>query len=102
MTIVMTNTQKKNLLQKAKSGNYYVRLTDYDNKKGQYIIIFPTDKGLANGITFFRNVYPVRPPAIPRPGGVKEKFDKRGGAAYKSGRFFTINKTVAKVLGYKN
>ena len=102
MTILLTNAQKKNLLQKAKSGNYYVILTNYDDKKGQYIILFPTDKGLSNGLSFFRSVYHVRPPAIPLPPSVKKSpFNKVGGSAYKNGRFFVINNSIAKVLSFK-
>ena len=100
MTIVLTNAQKTNLIKKAKSGNYYLRLTDYDNKTGQHIIIFPTDRGLKKGMTFFRNVYPVRPPKIPRPGKKGDKFNRKGGMAHKNGRFFVMSGTMAKVLGY--
>ena len=102
MTIVLTNAQKRNLITKAKSGDYYVRLTNYNNKKGQYILVFPTNRGLAKGISFFKNFYPVIPPNIPRPNRKVQTFDKRGGAAYKEGRFFRIDNTVAKVLGYKD
>lgn len=100
MTIVLTNAQKTNLIKKARSGDYYLRLSNYDDKRGQHIIIFPTNKGLKKGMTFFRNVYPVRPPQIPRPGKKKDRFNRKGGAARKEGRYFIISDTMAKVLGY--
>ena len=100
MTIVLTNAQKTNLIKKAKSGDYHLRLTGYSDKTGQHIIIFPTEKGVKKGMTFFKNVYPVRPPKIPRPGKKKERFNRKGGVAYKRGRYFTINDTMARVLGY--
>jgi hypothetical protein len=100
MTIFLSDTQKKNLVKKAKSGDYYLRLSNYDTKNGQHIIIFPTDKGIKKGMTFFKNVYPVRPPQIPRPDKKVDKFNKRGGAAYKQGRFFVMSDTMAKVLRY--
>jgi hypothetical protein len=100
MVKTITNAQKRNLLSKAQSGKYYLYLTEYDNKKGQYIIVFPTNKGLEEGVTFRRNFYPVRLPKIPRPGMKNERFDRSSGTAYKEGRFFRINDSMAKVLNW--
>lgn len=68
--------------------------------------MFPTNKGLANGIPFRREVIPVRLPKIPRPPIKKGRFsvtkentfDKRRGYAYKEGRYFTINNAMRKIL----
>lgn len=91
--VLLSNAQKKNLLSKAKSGDYYLWMTNWDPKTGQHIMVWPTNKGLSKGITYFKNVYQVRSP--------KEKVsnvNKRSGRAYKSGRFFTITNSMSKVL----
>lgn len=100
MTIVLTNAQKTNLIKKARSGDYHLRLTNYSDKIGQHIFIHPTEKGLKKGITNFKNVYPVRPPNIPRPGKKPDRFNRKGGVAHMKGRFFVINGPMAKVLRY--
>lgn len=94
MTVNLTSRQRKNILNKAKSGNYYVWLSDWKPKNGQHILVFPTNKGLATGMKFFRNFYPVLSANDPPPS------NKRGGNAYKQGRFFTIKNSLAKVLNY--
>ena len=109
MVILLTNSQRASIVKKARSGNYYVVLTEYDNKKGQHILIFPTNKGLSKGIPFGRNFYPVRLPKIPRPPVKRGRFyvqsepsfDRRRGAAYKEGRFFVTNNSIRKVLKIK-
>lgn len=93
MTVKLTSAQKKNLYKKAKSGYYYVRLTNWNPKSGQYIVVFPTNKALKEGrLRFFKNFYPVVGRTDPPPK------NKRGGAAYKQGRFFMINKSVEDLL----
>lgn len=94
MTVKLTSQQKKNILNKAKSGDYYVWLSEWKPRKGQHLLVFPTNKGLAKGMRFFRNFYPVLTASDPPPS------NKRSGNAYKQGRFFTIKNSVAKVLNY--
>ena len=94
----LTPAVKKNILSKARSGNYYVRLTNWNPKTGQHFVIFPTNKGLENGIRFNPEYVQVRFPEIPRPGTKKNSFDKKGGFAFKSGRFFKMSNSVSKLL----
>ena len=106
MVILLNDYRRSELIKQARSGDYYVLLTAYDDKRGQHIIVFPTNKGLGNGIPFKRNVYPVRLPKIPKPPIKKGRFhiqkdpsfDKRRGAAYKDGRFFIANNSIRKIL----
>jgi len=94
----LTPSVKKNILDKAQSGNYYVRLTDWNLKTGQHFVIFPTNAGLKRGIRFDPQYVQVRFPEIPRPDTKKNSFDKRGGFALKSGRFFKMSNSVSKIL----
>ena len=94
----LTPAVKKNILSKARSGNYYVRLTNWDPQSGQYFIVFPTNSGLDKGLKFKTEYIQVRFPEIPRPGTKKNSFDKRGGYAVKTGRFFKISNSVSKIL----
>jgi len=94
MSVKLTTQQKHNLLKKAKSGDYYVWLSEWKPGKGQHIVVFPTNKGLSRGMGVFRNFYPVLTPRDSPPS------NKRGGNAYKEGRFFTIKNSLARVLDY--
>jgi hypothetical protein len=94
----LTPAVKKNILSKARSGNYYVRLTNWNPKTGQHFVIFPTNVGLERGIRFNPEYVQARFPEIPRPGTKKNSFDKRGGFALKSGRFFKMSNSVSKLL----
>lgn len=94
--VTLSNAQKRNLLTKARSGDYYLWLTKWTPSSGQHILIWPTNKGLNKGITYFRNVYQVRSP--------KDKVtnaDKKSGSAYRSGRFFTMDNSMSKILENK-
>ena len=68
----LTTAVKKNIMSKARSGNYYVRLTNWNPKTGQHFVIFPTNKGLENGIRFSPQYVQVRLPEVPRPGTKKK------------------------------
>lgn len=93
MTVRLTPAQKRNLYKKANSGYYYVRLSNWNPKSGQHIVVFPTNKALNEGkLRFFRNFYPVLGKNDPPPK------NKRGGGAYKQGRFLVINKSVEDLL----
>ena len=94
----LTSTVKKNIMDKARSGNYYVRLTNWNPKTGQHFVIFPTNKGLESGIRFSPQYVQVRFPEIPIPGTKKNSFDKKGGFAFKAGRFFKMSNSVSKLL----
>ena len=91
---------RKNLLEKARSGNYYVRLTNWDPKSGQHFVVFPTNKGIASGIRFKPQYINVRLPDIPRPGSKKNSFDRRGGYAFKEdgSRLTKMSASVSKLL----
>lgn len=107
MVIATTFTPKvrKNILAKARSGDYYVRLTNWDPKTGQHFVVFPTNKGLAKGVRFKPEYIKVRIPDIPRPNeGKKNSFDRRGGYAYKDtgSRFFRMSASVSKLLKTKS
>ena len=91
---------KKEILKKIRSGNYYVWLTEYSKKKGQHIIIFPSDKIVKTKKNFSREIIPVRLPYIPKPGKKSSdiKFNIKGGAGKKQGRFVTINQPLMNIL----
>lgn len=91
---MLNKEQKAHLLKKAKSGHYYLYLQPYNSSRDQYIIMFPTNKGLTEGVPLRRNKIKVRNAKM------TGNFDKSKGAAYKAGRFFTINNSLAKVLNY--
>lgn len=92
--IVLSDNNKKKILNMIKSGNYYLWLFEWTPTKGQDLVLFPTNKGLKNGVKFEPKYYPVRHPNPMK--GIK--IDKRSGSAYKSGRFLVINNSVKKVL----
>ena len=90
----LTPTVQKNLIEKVKSGNYYIWLGKWTPSNGQSLVVFPTNKGLANGIPFSRKFYKVKPPN-PKPGF---KTDARSGFAGKKGRFVVWDDPVRKVF----
>ena len=91
---MLSKERKANLLKKAQSGDYYLYLQPYNSSRDQYIIMWPTNKGLANGVPLRRNKIKVRNAKM------TGNFDKNKGTAYKTGRFFTINNSIAKVLNF--
>ena len=94
----LTPTVKKNILAKARSGDYYVRLTDWNTKSGQHFVIFPTNIGLDKGIKFKPEYVNVRFPEIPRPDKKNNVFDKKGGYAYSEKKVLKMSDTVSKIL----
>jgi len=92
---MLNKERKANLLKKAKSGHYYLYLQPYNSSRDQYLIMWPTNKGLAKGVPLRRNKIKVRNAKM------SGNFDKSKGFAYKQGRFFLINNSIASVLNYK-
>lgn len=92
---MLSKERKDALLKKAKSGQYYLYLQPYNSSRDQYIVMWPTNKGVAEGVPLRRNKIKVRNAKM------SGNFDKSKGTAYRSGRFFTIDNSLANILNYK-
>ena len=87
MTLI-SKPQKREILKKARSGDYYIVLTKWSPKHGQHILIWPTNKGLSKNITYHKNIYQVYSPTDKLTNN-----QKKSGKAYKtnSGMFIITN-----------
>lgn len=92
---MITNKQRQILLEAVRSGNYYLWLSPWNNKRGQVITVWPTNKLLNNKNKKVKPIathYQARTPMDPPP-----KL-KNSGGAYKSGRFLVMNNSMSNLL----
>ncbi len=93
--ILLTNNDRRHIVNKLNSGNYSVVLESYNKNKGQHLFLINMRR--TRGI---ERTYPVRLPYVPRPDkrNPHEPRDKRGGLAEMRKKFLVMNETVARLL----
>ena len=77
------------------SGDYFLWLTEWKPRGGQYLLVYPTDQGIDKGLP--KGLLESR---LVRAGGPRKwaKFDTSSGVAYKSGRFTVQSGSISKIL----
>lgn len=91
----MNSETKKKLLNMVNTGDYFLWLTEWKPKDGQYILVYTTDKGVSKGLP--KGLVERH---MVRVGGSRKfaKFDTSSGSAYKSGRFLVKSDSINKLL----
>jgi hypothetical protein len=91
----MNSDTKKRLVDMVSTGDYFLWLTEWKPRDGQYLLMYTSDQGVAKGLP--RRLVESR---MVRPGGPPKwaKFNKSGGVMYKSGRFTIQNSSISKLL----
>lgn len=91
----MNSDTKKRLVDMVNTGDYFLWLTEWKPRDGQYLLMYTSDQGVAKGLP--RGLIESH---MVRPGGSRRfvKFNTSSGAAYKSGRFLVKNNSISKIL----
>ena len=91
----MNSDTKKRFVDMVNTGDYFLWLTEWKPRDGQYLLMYTSDQGVAKGLP--RRLVESR---MVRPGGPRTlvKFDTSSGIAYKSGRFIVKSDSINKLL----